>query len=313
MDERDIQAAAQQPSNTAPDSERSGNDEAAFRDLAMKLIAARYPDPQSGEPPHLLVGQLPPGLPFELPLPEHVRLLGSLLQGDASTAIIVFETERSPDEVVAFYQERLKAAGWNEEAFMGQQRGFVQSGAVSPSFAHFFFGDTGPTLIVTTFTDLDGRTTAQLLLNPEGRRSPYARRRMGGAHDMWSMLPAIRAPLGARQYTEGGSGGDERVTSFARLETTRDLATLAAHYGTQLEHAGWKRQDAGESGPVAWSAWAFTDTQGEPWRALFFILKQPDAAERYLLQVSAEWAGIGNRYRAQDDTSPRVFGFQSHM
>lgn len=46
--------------------------------------------------------------------------------------------------------------------------------------------------------------------------------------------------------------------------------------------------------------------------ALFFILKQPDAEERYLLQVSAEWAGSGSRYRAQDDTSPRVFGFQSH-
>ncbi|MGZ3638251.1 MAG: hypothetical protein ACXVCX_10510 [Ktedonobacterales bacterium] len=309
MDERDTQ-----PTQAHPDTatNQDANEDTTFRELAMKLIAARYTNPQSMELPKLLVGQLPPTVPFDLPLPEGTRVLGSLLQGDASTATMVLVTERSPDEVVEFYKERLKAAGWSEEEFPGQQRGFVQSGPMGPSFARFLLGDTGPSLIITTFADVDGLTTTQIILNPEGRRFPAARGRMGPRHDMWSALPAIRAPAGAWQSVEGGSGGDDRVISFARLNTALDLSTLAAHYQAQLERGGWERKDAGESGPIAWSAWGFTDTQGEPWRGLFFILKQPEVAERYLLQVSAEWAGTGERYRAGDESGPRVMGFQSH-
>jgi hypothetical protein len=199
MDERVIQPRHSEPTHTHPDA--NAHDEATFRELAMKLIAARYPNPQSGEPPQLLVGRLPPDLPFELPLPEGARVLGSLLQGDVSTAIMVLVTERPPDQVVGFYKERLKAAGWSKQEFPGQQRGFVHSGPMSPSFAHFFLGDTGPTLIVTAFADVDGRTTTQILLNPEGRRFPAAHRRMGPAHDVWSVLPAILAPAGAWQST----------------------------------------------------------------------------------------------------------------
>ncbi|MGZ3666185.1 MAG: hypothetical protein ACXVDA_17080, partial [Ktedonobacterales bacterium] len=91
-----------------------------------------------------------------------------------------------------------------------------------------------------------------------------------------------------------------------------DVSTLVAHYQAQLERGGWERKDAGESGPIAWSSWVFKDRQGEPWRGLFFILKQPDVADRYLLQVSAEWAGTGARYRAGDETASRLMGFQSH-
>ncbi|HEX8033217.1 MAG TPA: hypothetical protein VF510_05185 [Ktedonobacterales bacterium] len=82
MDERDIQ-----PTHMHADA--SANDDATFRELAMKLIAARYTNPQSGRPPQLLVGQLPPALPFELSLAEGSRVLGILLQGDVSTAIMV--------------------------------------------------------------------------------------------------------------------------------------------------------------------------------------------------------------------------------
>lgn len=310
MDEREAQPTQPEPTHTHADG--TANDDATFRELAMKLIAARYPNLLSEEPPQLLVGQLPPALPFDLPLPEGTRVLGTLLQGDASTATMVLVTERSPDEVVEFYKERLKAAGWSEEEFPGQQRGFVQSGPMGPSFARFLLGDTGPSLIMTTFADMDGLTTTQIILNPEGRRFPAARGRMGPRHDMWSALPAICAPAGAWQSVEGGSGGDDRVISFARLNTALDLSTLATHYQAQLEYGGWERKDAGESGPIAWSAWGFTDTQGEPWRGLFFILKQPDVADRYLLQVSGEWAGTGERYHAGGERGPRVMGFQSH-
>lgn len=306
MDERE-------PHTTPTPADSAANDDATFRKLAMRLIAARYPAPP-GESLRLLVGQLPPDLPFDLPLPEGTRVLGSLLQGDAHIANMVLMTDLLPDQVVEFYRERLKAAGWSEEESMGQQRGFVQSGSMSPSLAQFFLGDTGPLLIVTSFSDPDGRSTAEVLLNPGGRGSSFARRRMGAAHDVWSVLPTIRPPAGARQSVEGASGGNDRVISTARLETALDLSTLAVHYHTQLEYGGWERTDAGESGPIAWSAWTFTDEQGEPWRGLFFILKQPDVAERYLLQVSAEWAGTVAPYRVHPGSvsyAP-MMGFQSH-
>lgn len=290
------------------------NDAATFRELAMKLIVARYTNPQSREVPQLLVGQLPPALPFALPLPEGSRMLGSLLQGVANVATIVFITDLSPDQIVDFYKERLTAAGWSEDELPRQQRGFVHSGSMGQSFARFLLSDTGPLLMVTPIVDEDGQTTTHLLVNPEGHRVAPAVRGMGAPHDMWSVLPAIRPPLGAWQSAEGGSGGTDRVISFARLDTALDLSTLSTlstlvtHYQAQLERGGWKREDAGESGPIAWSTWACVPTQGEPWRGLFSILKQPSIAERYLLQVTAEWVGT----QAGSETGPRMMGYQSH-
>lgn len=278
--------------NTPP---QTPNDEASLRELALALIAARYPDATdetSGEGPQLLPGQLPPSFPGDFPLPPGSRVVGSLV---AARPTIALDTEQPTEEVIAFYAERLTAAGWNTpEDIPPRQGGFLHSSFGMAGRAHiYFYRDDGPGLNIMTQTAANGRTSVLISQLPEGagpmRRGPGGRR--GMHYDVFSLLPPIMPPPKSQQFQEGGSGGEDRVSSSARVETDLDLAALAAHYDAQLERGGWLRTDGGESDPVAWSAWSFESEEKEPWRALLVILKRPDVPRRYWVHLLAEWAG----------------------
>ena len=78
-----------------------------LRKLALALLAPRYSGESHAEP-QLLVGQLPPNLGFDVPLPEGAHLLGTLLGGDPTIAL---EAALAPEEVVEFYRAALTAGG----------------------------------------------------------------------------------------------------------------------------------------------------------------------------------------------------------
>lgn len=278
--------------NTSP---QTTNDEASLRELALALIAARYPDATDetgGGEPQLLPGQLPPSFPSDFPLPPGARIVGSLV---AARPTIALDIDQSAEEVIAFYTERLTAAGWNApEGIPPRQGGFVHSSIGMAGRAHiYFYRDDGLGLNIMTQTAANGRTSVLISQMPDGtgpmRRGPRGRR--GMHYDMFSVLPPIMPPPKSQQFQEGGSGGDDRVSSTARVETDLDLAALATHYAAQLERGGWQRTDGGESDPVAWSTWSFESEEKEPWRALLVILKRPDVPRRYWVHLLAGWAG----------------------
>jgi hypothetical protein len=157
------------------------NDDASLRELAMALIAARYPDATdeaSGEGPQLLPGQLPPSFPADFPLPPGGRVVGSLV---AARPAIVLDTDLSPEEVIAFYTERLTAAGWNRpEGIPPRQGGFVHSSFGVAGRTHaLFYRDDGLGLNLVTQTTVGGRTSVLISQMHEGagpmRRGPRGR------------------------------------------------------------------------------------------------------------------------------------------
>ena len=270
------------------------NDDASLRELALALIAARYSDATDetgGEGPQLLPGQLPPSFPADFPLPPGARVVGSLV---AARPTIALDTGQSAEEVIAFYTEQLTAAGWDApEGIPPRQGGFVHSSFGMAGRTHaLFYRDDGHGLNLMTQTAANGRTSVLISQLPEGsgpmRHGPRERRMH---YDMFSVFPVIMPPPRSQQFQEGGSGGDDRVSSSARVESDLDLATLAAHYTTQLERGGWQRTDGGENDPVAWSTWSFESEEKEPWRALLVILKRPDVPRRYWIHLLAEWVG----------------------
>jgi hypothetical protein len=270
------------------------NDDAGLRELALALIAARYPDATDetgGEGPQLLPGQLPPSFPADFPLPPGARVVGSLV---AARPTIALDTDQSGEEVIAFYIERLTAAGWNApEGIPPRQGGFVHSSFGMAGRTHaLFYRDDGPGLNLVTQTTANGRTSVLISQMPEGagpmRRGP---RSHGMHYDMFSVMPVIMPPPKSQQFQEGGSGGEDRVSTTARVETDLDLAALASHYTAQLERGGWQRADGGENDPVVWSTWSFESEEKEPWRALLVILKRPDAPRCYWVHLLAEWVG----------------------
>jgi hypothetical protein len=280
--------------------------EAGLRELALALLAPRYPELSEGESPQLLVGQLPPSITTDMPLPPGSRVVGSLV---ATRPTVVLDTGQSAEDVVNFYHEQLTAAGWTAQEDMPPRHGgFLHSAIFNRQFAHFYRGDDGPSLNVVTSDAPSGRTIVHLTLNPEGARvmfGPGPRSRHMGP-DMWRILPPIAPPPRSQQSQEGGSGGGDRVSSSARLDTDLDFPAVAAHYIAQLEKGGWQRQQYGEHDPVAWSTWTFADEDNQPWLGLFIVLKRPDVPRRYWLHVQAEWT-----HKSQDGDGIRALGSTS--
>ncbi|HEU4782234.1 MAG TPA: hypothetical protein VFS83_02735 [Ktedonobacterales bacterium] len=278
--------------NTPP---QTPNDEAGLRELALALIAARYPDATDetgGEGPQLLPGKLPPSFPGDFPLPPGAHVIGSLV---AARPTIALDTDQSGEEVITFFTEQLTAAGWNApEGVPPRQGGFVHSSFGMAGRTHaLFYRDDGPGLNLVTQTTANGRTSVLISQMPDEtgpmRHGPRSRMMH---YDIFSILPVIMPPPRSQQFQEGGSGGGgDRVIANARVETDLDLAALAAHYTAQLERGGWLRTDGGENDPVAWSTWNFEGEEKEPWRAFFVILKRPDVPRRYWAHIIAEWAG----------------------
>jgi len=266
--------------------------EAGLRELALRLLAHSPWAPPSPREPELLVGSIPPG--FALPLPEGTLVVGSLIH---RTTTVVCDTDLPPGGALDFYRERLAAEGWAPIDFPPiHQGGFVHAFSPFNSRQVFCRGERGPSLTVTAFAGVDGRTDLRLELdaheaNPEASPCAQRRRMRHMGRDVWEVLPALVPPPNARQTPEGGNGGDERVSTSATLGTDLALGEVAAHYTGQLAAAGWARVAGGEAGPVAWSAWTFADKEGERWRGHFFAFQRPDAPQAYFLLLRAETEG----------------------
>lgn len=293
------------------DNQPPQSDDATLRELALALIPSRNLGALPEEGRDLLVGQLPPDFPGDIPLLPGARVVGSLVAHDS---VVVLDTDQPGEEVVRFYREQLTGAGWLVDDFMGpHQGGFLHSRETDRQFGNFYHED-GPSLTVLAYATARGRTVVQLTVTPDGGEAmrERGRHRREMEHNPWRILPPIASPPHSAQFSEGGSGGGDRVSSSARVESDLDLAALAAHYIAQLERAGWQRTDSGESDPVAWSTWSFEDEDKEPWRALFVVLRRPDVPRTFWVQVLADWMGKQPQGNAGITASTSAVGWQAH-
>ena len=266
--------------------------ESLLYELALRLAA--YPGDPRVNDPQLLVGQLPPGLSIEVPMPEGSRILGSLMRSQENIDIVL-DCALSPDEVIQFYKERLATTGWNElETTRPMHGGFVHSGFPRlQNHMVFCRGSQGPAFSVDASEGKNSRTDIRLDLDSGSEFSPCAqpnRRHQRMMHrNLQELIPPLFPPPGARQTGGGGGGGGDSWHSSAALETDADLPTLAVHYNGELARGGWTLSGEGLAGPLAWSTWTFQDEEKEPWRGLFFILDVPGKDQAYVLEVRIDW------------------------
>jgi hypothetical protein len=258
-----------------------------LRELAERLLQMRFPgDSETPEETELLPGAVPASLPVEIPLPEGCRVVGSVARAQRGVTIVL-DCAQPADEILAFYQERLTADGWTVPEMPHLQQGGFQH-AFFANHATFCRGARGPALNVQATEVPDLPTDVRLDLQTDPRYSPCGQQHHMPMHGQQNLIPALMPPPRCQQQGGGAGGGGTSWHSDATLRTGLDLASLAAHYGSQLEKAGWTRTGAGQDGPVAWSTWTFHDADAEPWHGLFFILKRPDAERDHFLSVHVD-------------------------
>jgi hypothetical protein len=267
--------------------------EASLRELALRLLSPRYPGAEFMQVTDLLPGQLPPHPPVELPLPSEAWLIGSVLRGQDSTTL--FETALTPEQLLAFYRERMTALGWTEQEqfFPSLGGGFLQAAPAQAAHALFFATAHGPSLrLASASLGVAKATEAQLTIETAPHHLGQGPLRRHPNQDL-NVIPPLLAPEGARQQGMGGGGGGGDWRASAELTTDLDLAAVTEQYTMQLAAAGWKGSSHGEGDHVRWSFWDFADTEGEPWRGYLFVFQPPDDPQRYFLELRAKWAGPG--------------------
>ncbi len=147
-----------------------------LRTLALRLLARPF-NIQEEPQPQLLAGKLPDPLPFNLPLPDGVHIVGSLINSPEEIQILL-DVDQSPTEIIAFYTEQMQAAGWSEPDFQRRQRqsegGFVHTFPRPTFYTTFCKGLHGPALGISVIggENKNEKIDVRLHIDTRSRNSP---------------------------------------------------------------------------------------------------------------------------------------------
>ncbi len=262
-----------------------------LKDLAERLLDHSYHVEGDSDKPRLFLGELPTGLPVDIPVPDGTVLLGGLRRASpwrgGYDVEVILEAEAEPGGLYDAFREHLAGSEWSEKRHpLTRRGGFVFTGYEERPLT-FCLSPRGPALLVSAYRRRQmGTTEVRLRLEGSRRDSPCSE-----DHDRYeyydrSVVPALFPPEGVAQIPGGGGSGSDSEHHSANLRTDMPPAAIVAHYSAQLEEAGWSRVGGGDEGPSAWSGWTFGDEE-EGWVGTFVAMRPPARSEVCFVQVSA--------------------------
>ncbi len=266
-------------------------DVAQLRELALRLLSRSF-DPQ----PQMLAGSFPAPLPFDVPFPDGYQVIGSFIRPPEDT-LLLFDTEQSSTEIIAFYTQQMQAVGWSEPDVLRRQRQHHEGGfthtAIRASYITLCKGRRGPALMVSASRGQNEGEKTQVRLNLDTRShgSPCTQ-----SSEFFiavsNLIPTLEPPSGGRQWAGGGGGSNsESASTSATLDMESDIALplLAEHYTRQIEQGGWQRTGEGSTELMAWSTWELRDKENERWMGVFTLLQVPGMEHKYYMQMNINW------------------------
>lgn len=240
------------------------------RELALALIP--YGGGEGGE---IIVGQLPPDLATTFTLPPGARVLGSFVSLSYIQMVLTFPG--TPDSAQAFANRSLSEHGWTARDRSPARMGGLQYGPhftvptsfckpASPGMAETMnvstqFHGTNVTLLRLTRTlgaSNCNSFSREILVNSSsgslvGSSTVELTQRMAEmplstVPPLWSPGDPIASNQRCQAPNRTGSQSQSQV-----LFTELSAADILAHYGRQLDSAGWKVGTETESVSRTWS------------------------------------------------------------
>ncbi len=244
-----------------------GDDPAALQNLLAHIVTPAYSGAAQGA--SVYVGALPPG--FDLPYPDAITVIGSVVSSGELPTQVFFQTTLSPQEVHDFYTDHLTARDWHEPAYSAGSGGFVTA---PPSDMLSFCSASNDQFVSVYSRALSDATDVTLYYQqdlPSG--SQCAQPQMsGGQRAGQNLIPPLITPEGATQRGSSAGGSSDQWYSGTQLVTSLTPAELAQHYGDQLEAAGWTQLNQSGTDQVANSIWSLKDAEGNPWNGILTII-----------------------------------------
>jgi hypothetical protein len=201
----------------------------------------------------------------------------------------LIDATMTPKEFVAFYEDRMLASGWSTPTWRQGPGGFASPHLAQQAQALFCRSAEGPALTVFAEMGADQIAHGTLTINLDPANNPCRPPVDREHHDMrvGPHIPPLETPPDSALVAYAPSDGPGISTALATLTADLDLTAIIEHYGQQLEEAGWHLIEAGESGPVAWSAWSFVDRDRSPAHGILTVMREPGEARSYALSLHA--------------------------
>jgi hypothetical protein len=246
-----------------------GGDEASLREFIKQWMApSGYPG-NSIQDMTVYIGNTPENIPYDLPVPENARTIGSITGGWMDYQLI-FDSDLDSKAVNVFYSKNLPDRGWQQAPVNQRQGGFISQ---SDQYQYYCRKDGNAYLTIETPSMFEGKTGIRLTLdtNPDPQMCDASAAGTGYSHD--KLLPQLKAPEGTLVQGGGAGMSDRDAEISASLSSKLSTGELLEIYDQQLVDAGWEMQnsDSGEGG--AWSQWTIKDEQGKAWLGSLIIVK----------------------------------------
>jgi len=265
------------PAATPGEVEVVGGDEESLREFIGRALTSPYTGKEGGM--RIMIGLIPEDLPFELPIPESSRVIGSIGRGDPTEIEIILDIPLNPEEVINFYHEALIEEGWEVPPEQAYNAGFVSAPWPSQTLC---YNDDEVVLHMSAVEIPDEPTDVRIHIQSPSQYSECNPGYMRGMDESYGLIPTLKSPPGTLFLSRGSGGGQDEASFTATLIT--DLATedLANHYGVQLSEASWTPGERGTSEQVSWSSWTIKDKDDDEWGGVLIILESPtDPEKRY--------------------------------
>lgn len=283
-----LPAHAQDEIPTLPEGvEIIGGDAESLNQLALRFAINIYTLP-IGSPTTLRIypADIPPDLPFELPIPEDADVIGTFARVGAENAGAVYlSAPLSQEAVVEFYADTLDETVWEQAESMAGGGGFMPTPIYSS-----FCGENDTVLTVGAFPAVNAPTDADMsdfMINYQIDANYSPCEQPTNSSDYRGLFPALTPPDGVSVSgnSSGGGGGDSYYQETT-LATTLTAGELVAAYNPQLAEAGWTELTTIDAETTALSTWTFTDEEGETWNGLLLMSRTADEEDALaMLQI----------------------------
>lgn len=264
-----------------------GGDETALRELLSRVVSSSAYPPDKAV---VYVGTLPDNLPFDLPLPEGARTIGSVFYGSSSFTQIILDVPQTPDEVMQFFQAALSSGGWSSLDAQSSPSGFV----LQPWRDAYFCYQGDKAFFRVNAQGTQAPADVSLYITAPADTTACVGAGAGAAPGLpYTLLPQLQVPDGVTVVP------DDRIQSLgtpehtyaaisAVLSSQLSVAKIADAYHAQLTDIGWHlvSQEVGDK--MAWSGWTLQDADGKTWAGTFMLIPNTAAEDQYAAQVMVE-------------------------
>lgn len=243
----------------------------------------------------IYVASLPAEMPFDLPIPEDARIIGSVVtaygdefMGGAQTFTQIYlQTDADPDEVITFYETAL-GEGW-EFGVGSPGYGFTMEDISNQQFC---YNGNEAFFDVTASADFNGSNRITIQYTVGGNFECATTISEIPGEGAYVLIPVLNTPEGVEIVNshdesplQGGGGGGNFATISAFLRSEFSAEEIVALYQPQLEAEGWTWVETTAFAGFATSVWTIENEVGNTFEGYLMIRQSPVGNNLYYAEL----------------------------